>query len=509
MINKNDFRILFYGLFLALLLSACSKQEEKPGTASEPLSGASISWGDEEPDTIQNAFTLQVSNPAVNIDLPEIRQYGKLKVVLIYSATSYFLYKGEPMGYEYELLRRLADDLKLDLEIVMAKDINEVFEMLNDGRGDLVAHGLTITRKRAQLVQFTNHHSLTKQVLVQRKPDNWRKMKLHEIEATLIRDAVDLIGKKVYVRQNTSYYTRLLNLMDEIGGDIFVEIVPGTTSTEELIRQVAEGQIGYTISDDHVAMINAAYYPILDVETPISFSQRLAWAVRKNSPILLESVNTWIDSMKNETDYYVIYNKYFKNTLAFRSRQRSDFFVNRDIGQISPYDSLIKAQAKELEWDWRLFASLIYQESMFNPKSKSWAGAQGLMQLMPGTARQYGVTDRTDPVQSIRAGTQYLHDLHNVWYKSLEDSLEAIKFAMASYNAGKEHVEDARRLAVKFGKNPNIWYDHVENEILKLSDKQYYNDIVVLRGYCRGEEPYKYVREIFDRYEQYKKFVEK
>ncbi|HDR04934.1 MAG TPA: transporter substrate-binding domain-containing protein [Candidatus Marinimicrobia bacterium] len=497
---------------ILLFLVACPKKELKVQNNNEStlsLSGASISWGNEEPDTMRATLALQVSNPTVKIDLPEIREYGKLKVVLVYSATSYFLYKGEPMGYEYELLRRLANDLTLELEIVMAKDINEVFEMLNDGRGDLVAHGLTITRKRAQLVQFTVHHSLTKQVLVQRKPDNWRKMKLHEIEASLIRDAVNLIGEKVYVRQNTSYYTRLMNLMDEIGGDIQVEIVSGTVSTEELIRQVAEGQIEYTISDDHIALINAAYYPVLDVDTPISFSQRLAWAVRKNSPLLLESVNTWIDSMKKETDYYVIYNKYFKNTLAFRSRQRSDFFVNRDTGQISPYDSLIRAQAQELEWDWRLFASLIYQESMFNPKSESWAGAKGLMQLMPGTARQYGVTDRSDPVQSIRAGTQYLHDLHDAWYKTLGDSLEAIKFAMASYNAGQEHVKDARRLAEKFGKNPNIWYEHVENEILKLSDKKYYNDIVVLRGYCRGEEPYKYVREIFDRYEQYKQFVEK
>ncbi len=409
------------------------------------------------------------------------------------------------MGYEYELLKRLADHLGLKLKIVIAKDINKIFELLNSGKGDLVAAGLTITKERKKKVDFTEHHNTICQVLVQRKPPNWRQMKRHEIDEMLIRNPIELIGKKVHVRKASSYYPRLKNLSEEIGGDIKIVEAPGDVSTERIIKQVADGKINYTVADENIALINQAYYPILDVRTPVSFPQRIAWAVRKKSPKLLVVVNQWINDMKDEVDYYVIYNKYFKNRRAYRERLESEFF-SLGGGNISRFDDIIRRYADTLGWDWRLFASQVYQESRFNPRAKSWAGATGLMQMLPETAGEYGAKSIHDPDQNLKAGSKYLKWLLNYW-EDIEDETERIKFAMASYNCGFGHIEDAQKLAEKHDAETDKWSGHVNQYILKLSEKEYFNDEVVQYGYCRGEEPYTYVKEIFERYEHYKRLI--
>jgi membrane-bound lytic murein transglycosylase F len=159
-----------------------------------------------------------------------------------------------------------------------------------------------------------------------------------------------------------------------------------------------------------------------------------------------------------------------------------------------------------LGWDWRLLASQVYQESRFNPKAKSWAGAVGLMQMLPETAREYGAKNLYDSYENLRAGANYLKWLLNYW-KDIEDETERVKFAMASYNCGFGHVEDAQKLAEKYDAESDVWTDQVNQYILKLSEKKFFNDEVVKYGYCRGEEPYKYVQEIFERYEHYKRLI--
>ncbi|MFQ5584095.1 MAG: transglycosylase SLT domain-containing protein, partial [Calditrichia bacterium] len=174
---------------------------------------------------------------------------------------------------------------------------------------------------------------------------------------------------------------------------------------------------------------------------------------------------------------------------------------------LNEYDDIIKAFADSLDWDWRLLASQIYQESRFDPAVRSWAGAVGLMQLMPRTARKYGAVNILEPYDNILAGTNYLHWLENYWAK-IRDEQERIKFVLASYNTGFGHVEDARSLAKKYGKNPDKWEGNVREYVLKLSAKEFYNDEVVKHGYCRGEEPVRYVDEIFKRYKDYKRLIE-
>ena len=442
----------------------------------------------------------------VRFDLDKIRQRGSLIAILNNSSTGYFIYRGQPMGYEYELLTRLASALDLKLDIKLTHDIDEAIQMLNTGEGDIIALNMAVTSSRKNDVAFTEHHNEVKQVLVQRKPVQWRHMKRHEIEASLIRNPLQLEDKKIYVQNNSAFASRLKNLEEEIGGKIDIVENNEGLDTEALIKKVADGEIDYTVADEDVAMVNATYYPLIDVRTAISFPQKIAWATRKNAPDLLQSVNEWIRGMKKQTEYYVIYNKYFKSPKATLQRVKSDY-SSISTSNISPYDGIIKQVADSLGWDWRLLAAQAYQESHFDINAESWAGAVGLMQLLPETGEIYGASDMLDPVQSLKAGAAYLAWLDKIWKKYIPDSQERIKFVLASYNAGQGHVLDARRLTRKYGKNPNKWDGNVAYFLSMKSKPEYYNDPVVTSGYCRGSEPVNYVDKIMSRYQSYKQLV--
>ena len=185
--------------------------------------------------------------PIIKRDLAAIKKDGKLKALTVYSGTSYFLYKGQPMGYEYELLKRFAKHLDLELEMIVVKDLDELITKLNQGEGDILAHGLAITGNRKESVSFTNYLYLTKQVLVQKKPDNWRTMHWHKLENALIQDAIELLQDTVSIRKGSSYHERIANLSEELGGKIYIENLSGQMATDEIIKQVAIGNIKYTI----------------------------------------------------------------------------------------------------------------------------------------------------------------------------------------------------------------------------------------------------------------------
>lgn len=455
---------------------------------------------------ISSCTNRQKKNQPVNRDLNQILKRGRITAITGYNAYSYFIYKGRAMGYDYDLLKQLAEHLNVKLQIIVERDIRKMFNMLNEGKGDLIAFNLTVTKDRAKKVAFTHANHRTRQVLVQRKPKNWRKMKLHNIESKLIRSTLDLEGKTIYVESGSSYISRLKHLSDEIGGDInIVEADPNAT-TEDLIKMVAYGKINYTVADENVAKLNQSFYTNIDIKTPISFPQKIAWAVRKTSPELLKTINYWLDSIKTTSEYYVVYKKYFNDRRLIRSRINSEFYSYTG-GKISQYDDVIKGYAEKLGWDWRLLASLIYQESEFNSNAKSWAGAVGLMQLLPVTAKYFGAVNPLEPHQSLEAGYNYIKWLNKYWSKFIPDKKERIKFILASYNIGFGHIQDARRLAKKYGANPNIWDNNVENYLLKKSDPKYYNDPLVKNGYCSGIETVEYIKEIYNRYSHYKQFI--
>ncbi|MFY0689623.1 MAG: transporter substrate-binding domain-containing protein [Cyclobacteriaceae bacterium] len=438
----------------------------------------------------------------VDIDIDKIKERGYLVALMDNSSTGLFLYRGETMGYEYDLLKMFCDSVGLDLRIKITVNIEEAFEKLDKGEGDIMAYNLTVTRERKDRIAFTHYHNLVPQVLIQRKPDNWREMKLHEIEAQLIRNPVDLIGQEVYVRYQSSYLDRLKHLSDEIGGDILIVEGFPNEDTEQIIESVANGDINMTVVEEDIAMVNATYYDNLDIETPVSFPQQIAWGVRRNADSLQRVLNDWILSMRKTPEYYTVYNKYFKSNKSSRQRKNSKYSSTGG-GELSPYDDMIKLTASELGWDWRLLAAQVFQESKFDHKAKSWAGAIGLMQVLPSTAKEYDIVNLTDPKKNMRAAKEHLLWLQSLWKDEIADSAELPKFVLASYNVGRGHVRDARNLAEKYNANPDNW-DEVADYLAKKSKSSYYNDPVCEFGYCRGNEPVEYVKAILSTFDNYK-----
>lgn len=444
----------------------------------------------------------------VDFDLDKIKKRGKIVVLTDNNSTNYFVYRAEPMGFEFELLYAFAKENGLELEMEVTKDMNKIMDQLNRSEVDLIAANLTVTKDRSEKVNFTEPLLYTRQVLIQRKPDGYEKESENKIEASLVRNLTDLIGKKVYVRKESSFYARLQNLSDEIGGKIDVAEVSGDNDTEELIVKVANGEIDYTVADENVALINQTYYPNIDIKTAVSLPQRIAWAVRKNSPILLNELNTWIKKKINTAEYANIFNKYYRNPKAAGQRIESEYFSMTG-NRISVYDELIKKYSKKIEWDWRLLASMVCQESRFDPSAQSWMGAYGLMQIIPSTSMRYGIDSiSATPEQSLNAGTSYIRRLDNYWKDYIDDKDERIKFVLASYNVGLGHVIDARTLTVKYNRKPYLWDNHVAYFLLQKSRPNFYNDAVVKFGYCRGQQPYNYVRDILKRYEHYKNLIQ-
>ncbi len=447
----------------------------------------------------QKAATAEVSS-----SLADIKRKGKLVVITDYSSTNYFIYRGQPLGYQYEMLQELANYLDVKLELRVNSDLEKSFRLLNKGEVDLIAENITITRERKEKVNFTIPYAQSRQMLVQRKPENWTALSKKELEASLIRNPLDLAGKTIYIQKNSAYVSRLRHLSEEIGDTI--HIVEVDENVEQLIYLVSTGEIPYTVSDEILARVNQTYFDNIDVETPVSFHQNMAWAVRKDAGELLTELNTWLEEFLQSKRFRSIYARYFENSKSALIQSSDYYAINT--GKISPYDDLIKQYSKKLGWDWRLLASMIYQESRFKNEAISWAGAFGLMQLMPNTAQRYGVDITSSPKDQIKAGTSFIAWLSKQ-FSDIADENERIKFILAAYNIGPGHILDARNLARKNGADPDKWEGSVEKFLLKKSDPVYYNDPVVKYGYCRGTETYRYVNEVLERYEHYKNILNK
>lgn len=434
-----------------------------------------------------------------------IQQSGKLTALIDYNSTNYFIYRGQPMGYQFELLKAFTEHLGVKLEIVTNNNLEESFRKLQDREVDVIATGLTITNERNQFIDFTDPLDQTVQVLVQRKPENWRKLETNdEIESRLIRNPLQLAGKTIVIQKTSSFKERLENLSNEIGQTINI-IEDENREVEQLITAVALGEIDYTISDEHIAMVNQNFHPDIDVSTAVSFPQNIAWGIRLRDDDFKRELNNWLNEFKNTYTARLLYNKYFKNPRTV-NYARSEFHTIGG-GKISKYDEIIKDISAKYGMDWKLLSSIVYQESGFRTQVESWRGASGLMQLMPETAEIFGIDSLSTPSEQIEAGVKYMHWLDTQFKDVVSDSLERKKFVLAAYNVGLGHIWDARRLAEKYDRDPNIWTNNVDTFLLQKSNPVYYRDSVVRYGYCRGSEPYNFVVEILDRYNHYSNLI--
>ncbi len=452
-------------------------------------------------DVAQNLPNVETKNAVID----SIIKRKKLRAVTDYGSVSYLIYRGEPVGYQYELLSSLTKQLNVDLELIMEGDMNKSIEMLNNEEVDLIAMGLTITSERSKQFSFTLPIMTTRQVLVQRKPVGYQKMATaDEIESHLLRNTLDLANKTIHVQKGTIFSKRLQTLSNEIGDTII--IVNDDREIEDLIAAVASGEIDYTVADEHVALVNAKYYNNIDAKTPLSFPQKIAWAAKLGQTGLTDTINSWLIGFNKSLQSRLLYNKYFKN---IRSKKIAKSAYNSYSGnQLSPFDDEIKEAAVIIGWDWRLLASLVYQESEFKPNVRSWVGAYGLMQLMPSVLKKYNLDSTSvDPAKQLIAGAKHLKYINNQLPDEISDSIERIKFLMASYNCGIGHVFDARRLAKKYNKDNNKWTYSVDSCILNLSEEHCYRDSVVFYGYVRGKETFNFVEEIMKRYDIYKNLI--
>jgi membrane-bound lytic murein transglycosylase F len=445
--------------------------------------------------------TEQVAIPGRDLD--EIRESGKLVVLTDYSSTDYYIYRGQPLGYQYEMLQNLAEYMGVRLEVRVSRSLEESFASLEKGEVDLIAQNLTVTKDRKTRVDFTVPVMQSRQVLVQRKPMDWEMMTREEVESMIITNPVDLAGKTVYVVKGSAYASRLHHLADEIGNDIHV--IELDESVEKLIELTANGEISLTVCDNMFAQVNSMYYPEIDASTAVSLQQNMAWAVGKGSVQLLDAINQWLADFLQTNRYSTIYTRYFTREKP-ASLVESDYYAINS-GRISPFDDYIREYSQLINWDWRLLTSLIYQESRFKVDAVSWTGAFGIMQFMPGTASRFGILPESSPGDQIHAGVMFIKWLDD-YYKDIKDKGERIKFVLAAYNVGQGHVNDARNLARKNGADPDKWEGNVDRYLLSKSDPEFYNDPVVKYGYCRGIETYRYVTEVMDRYAHYRNVVQ-
>ena len=462
----------------------------------------------------------------IDRDLGDILDRDTLVALTSYTSTSYFLYRGQALGFEYELLQDFAEDQDVVFQIrVVPRD--SILYYLNSGVGDIAAARLIPSEEDTSSFGFTADLYETNAVIVQQEapaapeaaalagdvPEAIaEQLQLGDeavaplqIRARRVERPSDLAGESVFLPANDPYVSRLVELENQITGNI--EVVEVDTTSEALIRQVAVGNIELTIAQENVADLEAGYFENLRVDPAIGAPHGVAWAVRDNAPALNQALNEWILANRDSGTWATLYRKYYVDRRGYRERLETGY-LTAETGVLSDYDNLLKAEAPRIGWDWRLLASQMYQESRFQPQARSWAGAMGLLQLMPATAREVGVTDPYDPADNVAGAVRYLDWLERTyWGERIADPEERLKFILASYNAGSGHVMDAQRLTEAEGGDVTKW-DDVAYWLLRKSEADVYNRPEVKYGYARGLEPVQYVSRILDRYAHYQQFVE-
>ena len=476
---------------LALLGAVCAQKAH--AATGETL--ARIEGGGANEDAAPEGIVTRASgHPDHPRTLEEIRRSGYIRILTRNNDTSFFIYRGHRMGFDYELGKRLAQRLGIRVDMVITTNWGDMVPQLLRGEGDVIAAEVTVTEARKQEVLFAAPWGHTREVVVYRA------------SAPPIAAPGDLAGKEVHVRRSSAYFDTLTDLSRTLEARglpaIRVHAVPEDWETDTILTAVSKGEILYTVADGLLARIHVASFAGLKMGPEISADRDLAWAVRPGDVKLKKEIDAVFRELRKKPDFNLLRHKYFEEDRSFQKTRRNELYAS-ETGTLSPYDAMVRRYAQEHAFDWRLVAAQIYQESHFDPRRKSWAGASGLFQLMPATARGLGVDDPTDPEQSIRGGLEYMQKLHD-HYGDVPDGIERYRFALAAYNSGSGHIDDARRLARADRKDAKKWRE-VAPYVLRLSQRKYASRARF--GYCRGAEPVDYVRHIDERYAGYAQLV--
>lgn len=415
--------------------------------------------------------------PLFKNDLETIQARGVLKVITRNNGTCFYEGSHGPEGFEYDLALAFANHLGVNLEPVVIENDEAMVSELLRGSADLIAAGFIVKDDFRQHLAFGPVYQEIKQLVVGRR------------KGPAPKTVADLIGQPIWVMAGAFYENRLNMLKKEYPELCWLAV--SNYECEELLEMVWQGIIPLTIADSNTIAINRRYYPELVIHFAIDHGQNLAWVMHPQNLHLRNAVDKWFALpstsalLEQFTQYYYGHLQDFDyvDIATYRRRLRH---------QLPRYRKYFKSAGIENGLDWKLIAAQAYQESNWNPKAKSFTGVRGLMMLTQKTAGDLGVKNRLDPEQSISAGTRYLSGLHRRIGDEVPEP-DRIFMALAAYNVGWGHLEDARTLAARLGKDPNTW-SCVRSILPLLRFKKYYSKLP--HGYARGTEPVQYVDRI-------------
>lgn len=408
--------------------------------------------------------------------IAQIKSRGVLRISTINSPLTYYTVNNAPAGMDYELAKRFADYLGVTLQVTVRQNLNDLFDDLDDGDADLLAAGLIYNNERlARFRAGPSYYSVSQQLV-------------YRIGTSRPKNLGNLKGR-LTVASGSAYMSTLRNVKENQYPDLDWAISTDQ-SPKALLEAVADGELDYTIGDSVTIGLLQRIHPQLAVAFDITDEEPVTWYMQRDEDdSLYAAMLDFFSQMEEEGAMARLEEKYLGHVGAFDYVDTRTFL--RAIDDILPgIRPLFERYATEI--DWRLLAAISYQESHWNPQATSPTGVRGLMMLTRNTADSLEVSDRLDPEQSIRGGSEYLQRMMEKVPSSVPED-ERIWFALAAYNMGYAHMLDVRKLTEKQGGNPDSWAD-VKLRLPMLSQKRYYTQTTY--GYARGHEAYNYVENI-------------
>ena len=412
--------------------------------------------------------------------LEQIQQRGTLRVGTLFGSTTYTESENGPAGLEFDLAKRFASYLNVELEMVPVHHIQELIRQLQHNEVDLVASGLTITQDRREWIKFASVYYQVSQKLVFKKGTPWP------------RD-IDQLDGSLMVVANSSHAEQLKQLRTQHPHLNWSE--SDTDSSESLLLKVLAGEITYTVVDSTLLDSMRRYYPELFIAFSLSQADNIAWGFpESDDDSLFALAIEYFSLLREDNTLAQIEDKYFGHIDEF-DYVDTRTFIRASKRKLPKYKPLFMKYGTTI--DWKLLAAISYQESHWDPNATSFTGVRGLMMLTQATANGMDIDDRLDPEQSILGGARYFErTLRRLPEKVPEN--ERIWFALAAYNVGFGHLTDAMDLTELRGGNRFSWID-VQETLPLLRKQQWYKKTKF--GYARGEEPVRYVINIRRYYE--------
>ena len=452
------------------------------------------------PELIDDPLDITVTDP-VERDFEQIMDSGVIRLITRYNSQTYFLQDGAERGFEFEFFSAFAREHGLRVEVVIPTPDEQPIDVLNRGAGDVIAQNFTVTKARQRHIAFSHPYNLVTEILVVREDSVERYAELDSLN-----------GLTIHIRKNSSYYTSLRELQDA-GIAVNIELVPESVDTQSLLSMVASGEITATVADDNLFEAATIFIRNIAAGPSVSDTKPIAWGIRDNAPILEAKMNDFISThfrlheedgeLRRSELINVLRARYYENPRAVLYNR---YQVRKRVsaGNLSPYDSLAQRVATDIGLDWRLIIAIAAQESRFDPDAVSWMGAVGLMQIMPQYSDLKSDSLLFDVEANMREGARILK--RHLTHFSYLDSLNQLRFSLASYNAGIGHLADARRLAIDLNRNPNEW-EGVQDAFMRLMDRSYHRNATY--GFVRGIETVNYVNTVLNRYKNYRLLIER